>query len=88
MLGFRSKKDNNKTTNLVPQPPDPDLLMRQMDRSITAVEYQRATSQLSKYPTPLPSNSKNSDNGKAMRARDESVMLAKGSWWLSVSSGG
>lgn len=76
-LGFRTKKDDTKTNKHVAQPPDPDLLMRQMDRSIAAVEYQRATSQLSKHRP--PQSSKPSDNGKAMRVKDESVVLAKGS---------
>ena len=78
MLGFRTNNDNSKANKHVPQPPDPDILMRQMDRSIAAVEYQRTTSQLSKYLPPQPATSKSSDNGKAMRAKDESVMLAKG----------
>lgn len=74
MLGFRSNNgSHNKANKHVPQPPDPDVLMRQMDRSIASVECGRATSQLSKY---LPV-SKSSDNGKAMRAKDESAMLAK-----------
>lgn len=79
LLGFRGNNDNSKANKHVPQPPDPDLLMRQMDRSIAAVEYQRATNQLSKYPPPQPATSRSFDNGKAMRAKDESVMLAKAS---------
>jgi hypothetical protein len=75
ILGFRNNNGshNNKANKHVPQPLDPDVLMRQMDRSIATVECGRATSQLSKY---LPV-SKSSDNGKAMRAKDESVLLAK-----------
>lgn len=76
MLGFRSNNNgshNDKANKHVPQPPDPDVLMRQMDRSIATVECGRATTQLSKYL----SVSKRSDNGKAMRAKDESALLAK-----------
>lgn len=58
LLGFTSNNNNtNNSTNIeankhVAQPRDPDLLMRHMDRSIAAVEYERATNELSKCPLP------------------------------------
>lgn len=81
LLGFnRGGNNNNNNGNQsnnkhVAQAPDPDVLMQKMDQSIASVEYRRATAQLAKY-SPPSQHAAASSNGKSMRAKDESVLLA------------